>query len=243
MSQVCLLQLLQADSQSGGAAPTVTTARLPHSTGRESDRAAVRDAGLEFPIGLGPSVHVPMGRGERGEDAPKARRSSRGPRRPRGPAFGSGDRTAGSAAHVSRSRLSQRPGPSAFSNHSAAVIAACHTSRPRCSLRGRTGPPGQRSTDATSRAFDRASEGAMDGPSDDAVGPSRHPPGLGHHRTQPHLLSPIGEGPSRSTLGARSRYSITDFRITRPHAAAILCPEEAAPTGHSPACRRPPSSR
>jgi hypothetical protein len=51
-----------------------------------------------------------------------------------------------------------------------AVIGACHTSRPGCSRRQRTGPSGLRSTDATSRVFDRAYQGARDDPSDDVAG-------------------------------------------------------------------------
>jgi predicted ATPase with chaperone activity len=49
----CLLPLLQADSQSGGAAPTVSTAGFPDSTVREiRDRvcAAIRNAGLAIPV-------------------------------------------------------------------------------------------------------------------------------------------------------------------------------------------------
>ena len=51
--RTCLLLLLQADSQSGGVAPTVSTPDLPDSTVRESRdrvRAAVRHAGLAIPV-------------------------------------------------------------------------------------------------------------------------------------------------------------------------------------------------
>jgi magnesium chelatase family protein len=50
--RTCLLPLLQADSQSGGVAPTVSTVGFPDSTVRESHdrvRAAIRNAGLKFP--------------------------------------------------------------------------------------------------------------------------------------------------------------------------------------------------
>jgi magnesium chelatase family protein len=53
--RTCLLPLLQADSQSGGAAPTVSIVCRPDSTVRESRdrvRAAIRHAGLEFPVAL-----------------------------------------------------------------------------------------------------------------------------------------------------------------------------------------------
>jgi hypothetical protein len=51
--RTCLLPQLQADSQSGGVAPTVSTAGFPDSTVRENRdrvRAAIRNSGLEFPI-------------------------------------------------------------------------------------------------------------------------------------------------------------------------------------------------
>ena len=51
--RTCLLRVLQADSQSGGAAPTLSTVGFPDSTVRESRervRATIRNAGLEFPI-------------------------------------------------------------------------------------------------------------------------------------------------------------------------------------------------
>ena len=53
--RTCLLPVLQAGSQSGGAAPTLSTAGFPDSTVHENRdwvRAAVRDAGLEFPVAL-----------------------------------------------------------------------------------------------------------------------------------------------------------------------------------------------
>ena len=53
--RTCLLLLLQADRQSGGAAPTLSTVGFPDSTGREShDRvhAAIRNAGLAIPVAL-----------------------------------------------------------------------------------------------------------------------------------------------------------------------------------------------
>ena len=46
--RTCLLPLLQADSQSGGAAPTVSTAGFPDSTvgeSRDRVRTAIRNAG------------------------------------------------------------------------------------------------------------------------------------------------------------------------------------------------------
>jgi predicted ATPase with chaperone activity len=49
----CLLPVLQADSQSGGVAPTVSTVGFPDSTVRESrdrGRAAIRNAGLAIPV-------------------------------------------------------------------------------------------------------------------------------------------------------------------------------------------------
>ena len=51
--RTCLVPVLQADSQSGGADPTLSTVGFPDSTVRESRdrvRAAIRNAGLEFPI-------------------------------------------------------------------------------------------------------------------------------------------------------------------------------------------------
>ena len=51
--RTCLLPVLRADSQSGGAAPTVSTVGFPDSTVRESRdrvRAAIRHAGLAFPV-------------------------------------------------------------------------------------------------------------------------------------------------------------------------------------------------
>jgi hypothetical protein len=51
--RTCLLPLLQADSRSGGVAPTVSTAGFPDSTVRESRDWRVRgdpQPGPEFPI-------------------------------------------------------------------------------------------------------------------------------------------------------------------------------------------------
>ena len=51
--RACLFPLPQADSQSGGVAPTVSTAGFPDSTVLESrDRvpAAIRNAGLAIPV-------------------------------------------------------------------------------------------------------------------------------------------------------------------------------------------------
>jgi magnesium chelatase family protein len=51
--RTCLHPVLQADNQSGGAAPTVSTVGFPDSTvleSRDRVRATIRNSGLEFPI-------------------------------------------------------------------------------------------------------------------------------------------------------------------------------------------------
>jgi hypothetical protein len=50
--KTCQLPILQADSQSGGAGPTVSTAGFPDSTVRESwDRVrAIGNSGLAIPV-------------------------------------------------------------------------------------------------------------------------------------------------------------------------------------------------